>query len=605
MTLPSLPIKRPADTPAVEAAAEARAAAPPPPTGGGLTDAPAPPPPPAGAEEDISQGQRASGSGGIGGAGVPRASAEGGAGGGQAPAAPTPAPAAPTPATLLVPASAAWFRYAAVHALEREGLPEWFDGRAGGADGSNYTAVRNAVVDAGRAAVAGGEGRLSFTAARAALGGAGGAAAGLAPDGPALLRLHAFLEHWGIINYAPAGGGAPTTAVGPLPPGVSVDPGAPPPGPAALFAFPPPGGGGGAVAAGVAAATGGRAGPHAAAAPGASLAPWLGRRDRHGRPPPSEAPLPPGALPRFFCSAMPWVDCTSLRYHCTRHPDVDLCPEAFADGRFPPGCTGRDFVRLEGGAPPPGPPGSAAAPAAAPLPPGIPPAAAGATDWSDQETLLLLEGVEVHGDDWAEVAEHVGTKSAAACLRRFLQLPLADAVAASLEAPGGTAGSRPPGEPVTDGPGADPAAPRPPLPFADAGNPVLAQVACLAAMVGPRVAAAAAARALEVIAEEEGGGGEGASAPVPDATTRAAAAAGLAAAAVKARALAGEEAREVLRMAAAAAAALTARIAAKVRALDDLGAALERERAALDRARDAAFAERRELEAQRVGGGGR
>lgn len=56
-------------------------------------------------------------------------------------------------------------------------------------------------------------------------------------------------------------------------------------------------------------------------------------------------PSAPGA--RFFCNAMPWVDCTALRYHCTKFPDVDLCPQAFAEGRFPPGCTAKDFVRLE------------------------------------------------------------------------------------------------------------------------------------------------------------------------------------------------------------------------------------------------------------------
>jgi hypothetical protein len=52
---------------------------------------------------------------------------------------------------------------------------------------------------------------------------------------------------------------------------------------------------------------------------------------------------------RFFCNAMPWVDCTALRYHCTKMPDVDLCPEAFAEGRFPPGCTAKDFIRIEAG----------------------------------------------------------------------------------------------------------------------------------------------------------------------------------------------------------------------------------------------------------------
>ena len=50
---------------------------------------------------------------------------------------------------------------------------------------------------------------------------------------------------------------------------------------------------------------------------------------------------------RFFCNAMPWVDCTTCRYHCTKLPDVDLCPDAFAEGRFPPGCSGRDFIRID------------------------------------------------------------------------------------------------------------------------------------------------------------------------------------------------------------------------------------------------------------------
>ena len=55
---------------------------------------------------------------------------------------------------------------------------------------------------------------------------------------------------------------------------------------------------------------------------------------------------------RFFCNAMPWVDCTALRYHCTKIPDVDLCPEAYAEGRFPPGCTAKDFIRIDAAKPP-------------------------------------------------------------------------------------------------------------------------------------------------------------------------------------------------------------------------------------------------------------
>ena len=50
---------------------------------------------------------------------------------------------------------------------------------------------------------------------------------------------------------------------------------------------------------------------------------------------------------RHKCSAMPRVDCTAVRYQCTKQPDVSLCPEAFADGRFPTGTSARDFVRIE------------------------------------------------------------------------------------------------------------------------------------------------------------------------------------------------------------------------------------------------------------------
>ena len=63
--------------------------------------------------------------------------------------------------------------------------------------------------------------------------------------------------------------------------------------------------------------------------------------------------LTPGVQARFFCNAMPWVDCTALRYHCTKMPDVDLCPEAYAEGRFPPGCSAKDFIRIDASKPPP------------------------------------------------------------------------------------------------------------------------------------------------------------------------------------------------------------------------------------------------------------
>jgi hypothetical protein len=31
--------------------------------------------------------------------------------------------------------------------------------------------------------------------------------------------------------------------------------------------------------------------------------------------------------------------------------------------------------------------------------------------WSEMDTLLLLEGLELFGDNWAEISDHVGNKS--------------------------------------------------------------------------------------------------------------------------------------------------------------------------------------------------
>ncbi|CAH8862757.1 unnamed protein product [Trichobilharzia szidati] len=102
--------------------------------------------------------------------------------------------------------------------------------------------------------------------------------------------------------------------------------------------------------------------------------------------------------------------------------------------------------------------------------------------WTDQETLLLLEALELYRDDWNKVAEHVGSRTQEECILHFLRLPIEDAY---LE-------------------GTDPIlnltslanASHPTPPFSKTVNPILSTVAFLAAAVDPRVAAAAAQAAL-------------------------------------------------------------------------------------------------------------
>jgi SWI/SNF related-matrix-associated actin-dependent regulator of chromatin subfamily C len=46
--------------------------------------------------------------------------------------------------------------------------------------------------------------------------------------------------------------------------------------------------------------------------------------------------------------------------------------------------------------------------------------------WTDQETLLLLEALELYKENWNESAEHVATKTKAQCILHFLQMPIED-----------------------------------------------------------------------------------------------------------------------------------------------------------------------------------
>lgn len=88
-------------------------------------------------------------------------------------------------------------------------------------------------------------------------------------------------------------------------------------------------------------------------------------------------------------------------------------------------------------------------------------------------------GVEKHGEDWAAIAEFVGTKNPMQCCTRFLQMPIEEAILAEGMAANGQRGwvaIPEPGEEETTG---AEAAALGPLPFADVSNPIMAQVGWL------------------------------------------------------------------------------------------------------------------------------
>lgn len=99
-------------------------------------------------------------------------------------------------------------------------------------------------------------------------------------------------------------------------------------------------------------------------------------------------------------------------------------------------------------------------------------------EWTEQETLLLLEGLEMYKDDWNKVCEHIGSRTQDECILHFLRLPIEDPYLED--------------ENLFLGPLS-----YQPIPFSKAGNPIMSTVAFLASVVDPRIAASAAKAAME------------------------------------------------------------------------------------------------------------
>ncbi|KAK1806610.1 hypothetical protein P4O66_005112, partial [Electrophorus voltai] len=268
---------------------------------------------------------------------------------------------------IIIPSYSAWFDYNSIHEIERRALPEFFNGKNKSKSPEIYLAYRNFMIDTYRLNP---QEYLTSTSCRRNLTG----------DVCAVMRVHAFLEQWGLINYQVDAESRP------LPMG-------PPPTPHFNVLADTPSG----------------------------LVPL------HHRPPqipsaqqmlnfPEKSKDKPSDLQNF-----------GLR--------TDVYSKKNSKSK-------------------------------------------GTREWTEQETLLLLEALEMYKDDWNKVSEHVGSRTQDECILHFLRLPIEDPYLESPE--------------VALGPLA-----YQPIPFSQSGNPVMSTVAFLASVVDPRVAAAAAKAALE------------------------------------------------------------------------------------------------------------
>ncbi|KAF9435509.1 hypothetical protein BGZ76_006137 [Entomortierella beljakovae] len=335
---------------------------------------------------------------------------------------------------VIIPSYAAWFSLAKIHEIEHKSLPEFFNLKNRSKTPTVYKDYRDFMINTYRLNPAE---YLTVTACRR----------NLAGDVCAIIRVHSFLEQWGLINYQVDPDTRPSS-VGPAFTGhfrVTADT------PRGLQPFLPS----------VAAPTAAQANNDLKTAVngiksdsnmelrrnifsnGTTSAPKEGEESTEKRQ-------------RYNCFTC-GTDCTKARYHSIKTKNFELCSNCYIEGRFPSTMSSGDFVRLNSQH------------------------FKHATDdaWTDQETLLLLEGLEMYDEDWSQVAEHVGTRSREQCILHFLQMPIEDPYlkSSSERELGPLQYHR--------------------IPFSQADNPVMSVVAFLASVVNPTVVSAAAKSAIK------------------------------------------------------------------------------------------------------------
>jgi SWI/SNF related-matrix-associated actin-dependent regulator of chromatin subfamily C len=299
---------------------------------------------------------------------------------------------------IIIPSYSAWFDYNSIHVVEKRALPEFFNGKNKSKSPEIYLAYRNFMIDTYRLNPTE---YLTSTACRR----------NLAGDVCAIMRVHAFLEQWGLINYQIDAESRPT-----------------PMGPPPTSHF------------------------HILSDTPCGL-----------------QPINPQKIPQPLAASKALLDLDKkLPEKKDGDPNAPLTPATVKQepGEIAPGA--QFGLRLDQYAKKPAAMKNKTA-------------ASMTREWTDQETLLLLEGLEMYKDDWNKVCEHVGSRTQDECILHFLRLPIEDPY---LEDDNTFLG------PLS----------YQPIPFSKAGNPIMSTVAFLASVVDPRIAASAAKAAMEEFA---------------------------------------------------------------------------------------------------------
>ncbi|SMN19960.1 similar to Saccharomyces cerevisiae YFR037C RSC8 Component of the RSC chromatin remodeling complex [Maudiozyma saulgeensis] len=293
---------------------------------------------------------------------------------------------------IVLPSFASWFDISSIHEIEKRSLPDFFDDSSRYKSAKSYRETRNFMINTYRLSPFE---YLTITAVRR----------NLAMDVASIMKIHGFLEKWGIINYQIDPRSKPAL-VGPSFTGhfqVILDT------PQGLKPFVP-------------------TDSITEALPVKRDANEMDVDDESNIETKEPKPFPVNLSLRtniydssndfnalqsknkiskqiqktFVCHTC-GNDAVLVRYHNLRAKGANLCSRCFQEGHFGANFQASDFIRLENNNKKNG------------------------KEWSDQELLLLLEGIEIYEDQWEKIVEHVGgQKSIEDVVEKFLTLPIED-----------------------------------------------------------------------------------------------------------------------------------------------------------------------------------
>lgn len=257
---------------------------------------------------------------------------------------------------IIVPSYSAWFDYNCIHSVERRALPEFFNFKNKSKTPEIYIAYRNFMIDTYRLNPTE---YLTFTACRR----------NLAGDVCAIMRVHAFLEQWGLINYQVNPQMRPT-----------------PMGPPSTCHF------------------------HVLVDTPSGLKPFeLNATKPKLEPVVQNASAPPttaasgNATPTTGAqNASPAANAEAKTENNGTTANVDTKKAIKKDlaSISENGLKMDRYAKKHRGSQ--------------------------HREWEESETLALLEGIEMYRDDWNKVCEHVGSRTQDECILHFLRLPIED-----------------------------------------------------------------------------------------------------------------------------------------------------------------------------------